>query len=424
MHSRTTVHELSCGIPLLMHENHDVAVATADVWVRTGSADEPPEIAGISHFLEHMLFKGTKSWGLGEIEREIEMVGGSCNAGTSRDFTHYYVTLPAPAIETGIRALAEMVRCATLDPKELEKERQVILEEYRRKQDHPVGVLYEQLYSEFFETGPYHETIIGSEQTIRGITREAMFDYYEKRYSPANSALVVTGHIDPDQIVRLAEDAFAGWDRPLAVLRPTPPVTMARGKLRHIEKTTGGEVYVAFVLPAPGTARRDQVIPLDMTEFILARGRAAVLFQSIKEKRGLCSSIGGFYPAHRHDSLFVVIATCMPEQRADLRKALAEELNRFAEGEPAANQFRRGQRLLGNAHLFSTETTGGASTTIGYYYTMTGGPDFFDNYMDELQLVTPARVHQATRAIVPEGELTDALVEVSVGPAGNGVAQA
>ena len=96
------LHRLACGMPLLMLENPEVAVATADVWVRTGAADEPAEWAGISHFLEHMLFKGTERFGLGEIEREIESVGGVCNAGTSHDFTHYYLTMPAVSIGRGI----------------------------------------------------------------------------------------------------------------------------------------------------------------------------------------------------------------------------------------------------------------------------------------------------------------------------------
>ena len=216
MERTTQQHALGNGIPLLIFENHEAAVATADVWVRTGAADEPDELSGVSHFLEHMLFKGTDKWGLGEIERAIESVGGVCNAGTSYDFTHYYITMPSGAVGTGIELLAEMVRRSTLDPTELEKERLVILEEYRRKQDHPAAVLYERLYQELFESGPYHEPVIGHEETIRAIDRDRMLDYYRKRYSPQNLTLVVTGDIDPEQVIAQAETALGDFERPPA----------------------------------------------------------------------------------------------------------------------------------------------------------------------------------------------------------------
>src|SRR5437868_1566262 len=124
--SETSSHRLSNGLTLLLRETHDVPVATVDLWVRTGSADEPPAISGISHFLEHMLFKGTSRFKTGEIEREIENAGGVCNAGTSYDFTHYYITLPSANLPRGIEMLGEMATASALDKEELDKERLVI----------------------------------------------------------------------------------------------------------------------------------------------------------------------------------------------------------------------------------------------------------------------------------------------------------
>ena len=141
MQHKTTLHKLSCGMPLLICANHEVELATVDIWVRTGSGHEPPAVNGISHFLEHMLFKGTAQYGLGEIENRIESLGGVCNAATSLDFTHYYVTIPSSHVNTAVEMICEMIRSSTLEASELEKERLVILEEYRRKQDHPTGIL-------------------------------------------------------------------------------------------------------------------------------------------------------------------------------------------------------------------------------------------------------------------------------------------
>lgn len=369
---KTQLHKLQNGMTLLIMENHEVAVATADVWVRTGGADEPPRLLGVSHFLEHMLFKGTERFGLGEIERAIENLGGVFNAGTSFDFTHYYVTIPSESISVAIRMLAEMVRNSTLDPAELEKERLVILEEYRRKQDHPVGVLFETLYSEFFESGPYHDPVIGHEETIRSIDRAGMLDYYRKRYSPANTTLVVAGDIDPAATIAQAEAAFAGFDRPLVSLIDEQPQRLAAGKHMHVAKPTGGEVYVTFSLPAPGMNDARRAVILDVIQCILGQGRASRLYQSIKEKQGLCSSIGCHYPGHLRNSLMVIVATCLPEQRGRLRAALIDELRDFAADPCDGPNLDRARRLLNSAQRFSMETVGGAAGNIGSYFTLTG----------------------------------------------------
>ncbi len=412
----TRTHRLACGMPLLMIENHDVAVATADVWVRTGGADEPPELAGVSHFLEHMLFKGTERYGLGEIERAIELLGGVCNAGTSFDFTHYYVTIPSAATGTAIDMLAEMLRHSSLDEGELARERQVILEEYRRKQDHPVSVLFERVYSEVFESGAYHDPIIGHEQTILAIDRPRMLDYYHKRYSPAGSVLVVTGDIDPAVVIERAEAAFAGFDRPLVSLRPEPHQQTGAQKRIHIDRPTGGEIYATFSFAAPGLSRLDRVLPLDIAQSILGQGRASRLFQSIKEKRGLCSSIGCSYPTHLRGSLMVVVATCLPAQLEPLRAALIEELRAFAAEPPAAPALERARRMIASAHRFSLETTSGAASGVGFYYTLTGGTSFFDNYLERLEAVTAEQVREATAEVLRPQAIESALVEVSIGP--------
>jgi zinc protease len=410
---------LDCGLPVLLLEQHDVAVATADVWVRTGSADEPAELSGVSHFLEHMLFKGTAKYGLGEIERRIERCGGQSNAGTSYDFTHYYVTLPADHIGVAIDMLAEMVRNSVIDPTELEKERLVILEEYRRKQDHPSGVLYERLYAETFRQGRYHDPVIGYEETIKSISRKGMLDYYHRRYSAQNMLLVVTGDVEPDQIRAAANAAFENFERPLETLRLAPPLELGAGRQVHEEKATGGELYVAFAWPAPGFERgtREEILALDVAQFILGQGRAARLYQNIKEKRGLCSSIGAFYPTHAGESMFAVSATCLPAQLAPLRAALLEELEVWQREPIAADQLGRAQRLLASAQHFGMETSSGSAGQLGYYYTLTGKPDFLNSYLDGIHATSAQKVQTAIANVLPADRLVETLVEVAVGPA-------
>jgi predicted Zn-dependent peptidase len=317
--------------------------------------------------------------------------------------------------------LAEMMRHSVLDIGELEKERLVILEEYRRKLDHPQGVLFERLWPELFESGPYHHSVIGEEATIKAIDRAGMLDYYSKRYALGNLALVLAGDFDPASMVEVAEKAFAGFDRSAEAVHDAGPVRYGRGKRIHIDKATGGETYVAFAFPAPGLEKQEAILPLDVAQSVLGSGRASRLYQSLKEKQGLCSGIMTYFPTQRYDSLFVVAATCRPDQVDPLRAALCKELEDFAAEEPTPSAMKRALRLMSSGHLFSMETSGGATSNIGYYYTLTGGTDFLDGYLERLESVTPGQVSQVMRGVLGlDGSgrsLEETMVEISVGQA-------
>lgn len=410
---RTKVEKLSNGLTLIVRENHDVPVATADIWVRIGSADETPEIGGISHFLEHMMFKGTQRFATGQIEREIENVGGQSNAGTSYDFTHYYITLPSANIERGVEMLAEMIGRSQLDPEELEKERLVILEEYRRKWDNPTAVLFEDVYDQLFEDGPYHYSVIGTEDTIRSITRDQMADYYRRHYAPANAVLILTGDVTQDEARAMAEKYFSPDTRAFDPLVPEPvPNKVAAAKCHHRERPTGGELYLAVACAAPPSTELDTIVPLDVAQFILGQGRASVLFRDLKEERGLASTISCHLLNNRHESVFLVWASCKPENRDELVAAIREHLDRFAAEAVSAEQLNRAKRLIRSGHLFSQETTGSMSSELGYYYTLTGSTEFFDGYLDRLDALTSEDVQLAFKDMRERYEL----IEVSVGP--------
>ncbi len=410
---KTVTRKLDNGLTLLMRPDRNVPVATADIWVRVGSGDEPPEIGGISHFLEHMMFKGTERFATGEIEREIENVGGVSNAATSYDFTHYYITLPSENLSRGMEMLGEMIGGSSLDPTELEKERLVILEEYRRKQDTPAALLYEDVYEKVSVSGPYHRAVIGTEETIRSITREQMRDYYRRHYAPDNMALVLTGDFDLDDATKTAARYFGGMDWKLNPLLARREETQwAREQSHHREKPTGGETYWALACGAPGADNLEALVPLDLAQFILGQGRASILYQEIKEKRRLASTVGCYYSTLRQGSVFMAVATCEPKQKSELSIAIRAAISELAEKGITEAQFHRAKRLLASAHRFGFETTGGASSEIGYYYTLTGNSDFIDGYLERLESATAKDVQRALATMLKTSEFT----EVSVGP--------
>lgn len=389
---------LSNGMKLLIHQTPQVGVATADVWVATGAADETPEMAGVSHFLEHMLFKGTEHSAPGEMDQLVEGCGGILNAGTSKDFTHYFMTVPAERISTAIDAMGDAVTSSTLVTGEFDKERGVILEEISRKEDSPFGFLFEKVYETAFVKGPYRHSVLGSDASIRAMTRDRMFDYYRNHYTASNMTLVIAGEVKPEDVVQWAEKAFA----PLGAQPSSRPNGASSewndGATAAFEKDVR-EIYSAVAFPAPGFAEADATHSADVLQAILSTGRASRLVREIKERRGLVSSIAANYSTHRRDGMFVIYATVPSEKFEEYRRELQQELERAGDEKPSGDTLERAKKLLINGHHFAKETTGGAASTLGYYLTMTGSTEFEERYVQRVEAVSSADVRDMAKRI-------------------------
>jgi predicted Zn-dependent peptidase len=184
----------------------------------------------------------------------------------------------------------------------------------------------------------------------------------------------------------------------------------------RLAKPTGGELYVAFAWPAPGWNRPDRVLALDLAQSILGHGRGARLYQELKERRGLCSSLSVDYPTHAGDSMFAVIATCRPDGLEALRAAVLDELERFVAAPPAAEDDRRARRLMAGAHLFSLETSGSLATQVGYAWAVGRDLGYFEQYLERLEATGPEDVLAVTSEALPAGTLAERMVELAVGP--------
>ena len=392
-------HKLPNGLTVVIIPRPSVQVVTVDMWVGTGSADEIPEINGVSHFLEHMLFKGTKHYGVGDIDRIIEGVGGVINAGTSHDFTHYYVTAASAEFSTALKIIAEVIQHSTLDSRELDRERQVILEEYRRKQDDPYGFLWERVHEQMYREGPYKAPVLGIPESLQATTRERMLDYYHRTYCADNMTLLVVGNVDASDAIPQVEASFAGFNRrhrPL--LSPDAYTTVFAAGSETAYKKEVNETYFVMALPAPGLEEKDCWYALDVLQYVLGGGRASLLYQEIKEKRRLATTIGAGYPTSKYPSMFYITATCRQEKRRALEQAIWEQLDRVAQNPPDSATLARAKRLLVNSHAFSLETTNGQSSMVGYYHTVTGSSRFEQGYAEGISGVNASEVQtQAQR---------------------------
>ena len=404
-------HRLDNGLTVLIVPRPGCGVVTTDMWVAVGSADEPPELNGVSHFLEHMLFKGTERRGVGEIDRTVESLGGYLNAGTSHDFTHYYIMAAAEHFPMLIDILSDVLRHSTLDGAELDSERQVILEEYRRKQDDPHGFLWDTLYEETFASGPYKASVLGELATLQAITREGMLDYYHRLYCPANMTLIVVGDVDPTAALAIVTQALAGFDRQPRpfVPRGSLATVYAPGVRRLFERHVH-ETYGVLAYPAPALGDPAETYAIDVLQFVLGGGDASVLYQEIQEKRRLATSIHAGCANSRYPDLFYIFYTCDDDKREALEAAVLEQIETLRTTPVSPRALERARKLLVNSHAFSLETTSGQSGSIGYYQCITGSTDFEWHYAEGIRSVGADRVMEAARRwLAPETRMHVAL---------------
>jgi zinc protease len=223
---------LENGLTIIVKEVHSAPIAAIDIRVAVGAVNESPDQAGISHFVEHMLFKGTDRRGVGEIAREIQGVGGDLNGATSKDTTHYYVMVPSDCIELALDVEADAIQNSAFDLEEIERERNVILEEIRLRQDNPRGVFSELVIPNLFSDTPYSNDVLGTSDTLNNIDRDALLSYYRKHYVPNNMVVAVVGDVDTKQVLNRLTELFKDF-KPGEV-GPSPVVELP--KLKEVKR--------------------------------------------------------------------------------------------------------------------------------------------------------------------------------------------
>jgi zinc protease len=380
---------LSNGLRLTVVPDSSIALATVDMWVKVGSGDEPPELAGVSHFLEHMLFKGTPSLPVGEYDRLVEEAGGYLNAATSMDYTHYFVTLPSAALPGVLKHFADVIQNSSIDASEFENERKVVLEEINRKFDSPFGYLFDEAIPAMFAEGPYRHPVLGSRESVSALTPEQMREHYQRFYTPENMFLIVVGDVDPEAMRSQCEEVFGALTRKLTPWRDAAPATQYSTPAERVLPKDWNEAYFMVAFPGPAVVRtvREHAV-IEYVSEVLAGGRTSRLVNSLQEKKGLVSSIGAYLMTNRSSAPLIIYGTCKPEQLEAAREAVQEELESLAREGPSRTEMSRVERQSVNGHLYSLETNAGRASTIGYSQVLVGTTAFFDGYTEELKKVS------------------------------------
>ena len=377
---------LDNGLKVVLEENHAAPVVALQVWIKIGSADERDEEAGMCHFIEHMIFKGTEKRKVREMAREIESLGGSMNAYTSYDQTVYHVTLASRYGRVGLDILADAIQHSTFDAAEFEKEREVILEEIRMGEDDPGRRIFKQTMGAVFKKHPYRRPIIGDESTIGRITREEMVKFFRQWYVPNRMVFVAVGDFDRLDMERKVKEVFEEF-KPSDKLLPQREKEPEPQETRSIVSSGNfKETYLELAVPIT-SATDDETPALDALAHILGGGEASRLVQRVKLEKGLVHSISSSSFTPRDRGAFFIEATLPPENVEKAIEEILVTLDFLSREGVTAEELYRVKVNVESDLVYDRQTVQGKARKRGFYETITGDIDFEKEYLRRMAIL-------------------------------------
>lgn len=389
---RTTV--LPNGMRVIVKEDHSVPVVSMMVWVGVGSRNETDSNRGISHFIEHLLFKGTKTRAVGDISREIDSLGGRMNAATSYDYTQFYIEIGSRYMNQALDIFSDVIQNSAFDPAEVERERMVVQEEIRMDQDQPGKRLWHASAKALFTGHPYSYPVTGTLKQVGSIKREQILNYYHRYYVPNNMVLVIVGDVhaeDAFKKVKLTFKDFKKRDVPSESVKVIAPL---KGIREIPQKMDLNQSYLMMGFLAPTTKSTDSYA-LDVLSQILGDGRSSRLYRTLREKQ-LVQDIDFGYMSLKDAGLLYANASLEPVKLNEVKIALLNQIDKIKKQGVTQEELNRAKTQAVSDWAFSHETCEQQSEEIGYY-SIIGQPDYPKNYMKNIRLVNAQDVQRVAR---------------------------
>ncbi len=292
---------LDNGLEVVVIENHRAPAAVQMIWYDVGAADEPPGKSGIAHFLEHLMFRGTEKYGQGEFQQTVELLGGSENGFTSRDYTGYWQRVASDRLETVMEMEADRMNGLLMTEEDINVERQVVLEERNQRTDsNPHALFAEQRMSALYLNHPYGIPVIGWRAEIEGLTREDLFDFYRQHYVPNNATLIIAGDVQPDEVRRLAEEHYGqipADPETVGRARPMEPPHLAERRLAASDPRVASPYVVRIYLaPERNPGEQEKAAALEiLAEILGGSGATSVLGRELEIERKIAVYTSAFY---------------------------------------------------------------------------------------------------------------------------------
>jgi zinc protease len=383
------------GVVLIAQEHRASDVVALQLWFRVGGRAETADELGLSHYIEHMIFKGTPTRPVGSIDRMVEGLGGTSNAYTSYDYVHFDVVLPAREIRAGIDLLADIAVNASFPPDEITSEKKVVFEEMNVLEDDPDKALVRRLYELGYEPFPYGRPILGTRKDIEALGRDQLLRYYRKYYVPRNTVLVVVGAVAPSAVVPLVEAAFGkltGGDGKA----PSLPAVPALDRSRRLDvKRPEKQGYLGMAWRAPAVADED-VFAVDLLTYILGDSPSSRLNRVLRDQQNLVDQVDAGYGAWQLSGLATITARLDPANLDRVEASILEVLKRIREEGVTEAERQRAIISAESLYAFDIETAEGLAKTYGQAEVTYSLKDEL-LYLSRLRQITAAQIQAAAR---------------------------
>ena len=407
LYEKTT---LPNGVRVVTGPMTGVRSASLIFYYGVGSRYERPEIAGVSHFLEHMLFKGTERRPDPMIiSQEIEGVGGVLNAATGRESTSYWCKVPSTHLATSFDVIADIVRNSVIDQTELDKERSVIVEEIRSINDAPEDLVHEVIDEVVWGEQGVGRSIAGSEETVGNVTRDGMIDFWRRNYGPDRLVVAAGGDVRHEDVVALSERCFGDLAPPAApdgfdVAVPTQEAA----RIRLVERDTE-QAHLCLAMPALSYVTERRYVQSTI-EAVLSSGMSSRLFQEIREKRGLVYSVYGYFRPYADVGQGVIYAGTDLERVEETVGAIVEELRKLRDEPVPAEELRRTKELRKGRLLMGLEDSRSVASWIGSQELTYGEIKTPEEVMEKIEAVTVEEVQELSQELFREDRLNLAVI--------------
>jgi len=356
---------LDNGLDVCIQESTFSKMFALQCWIHVGSIHELAGEEGMSHCLEHMLFKGTRKFAVGELSRRVEFLGGEMNAYTSFDHTVFYLTLPSMHAAEAVEILAEAIFHSTFDGEELTREKEVIIEEMKRGEDSPSHALGRKIFETLYAGTPAAQPIIGFEKNIEAFTRDDVIGFHKKWYQPTNMKLIGVGNVRPSQLMKQVELHFGAAQNQGTFRDTNLSVTYPKELSVHVVEGDFEQARIEISFPAPALMHED-MLALDMAAFALGSGESARLHRRIRDEKQLTSVVGCSMFSPKFGGVIELSAMPRDETYLECVKALGEELSRLKYSHPVTQEELDRARANAKAdRIYSEETVSGQARSIG-----------------------------------------------------------
>jgi predicted Zn-dependent peptidase len=390
------------GLRIVTETLPAVRSAALGIWVGVGSRDEDLRHAGATHYLEHLLFKGTRRRTALDISAEMDAVGGEMNAFTTKEYTCYYARVLDADLPLATDILSDMVTSSVISPQDVDAERNVVLEEIAMNDDDPTDTVHEAFAAQLFGDTPLGLPVLGTVESINAITREQIFEHYQARYSPDHLVVAAAGSLDHDDLVRQVSEAFGDSLKPGA--DPAPPrlsgeyagQRLAGTGLRLVSR---GIEQANLVLGCEGLPRTDdRRYALGVLNAALGGGMSSRLFQEIREKRGLAYSVYSFASQNADTGMWGIYVGCLPSKADDVLSICTSEVEKLVSGGLTDEELERGKGQMRGSIVLGLEDPSSRMSRIGKSELVYPRLEPVEETLDRIESVT----HDDIRAVASE----------------------